>query len=89
MASMVFAFGTRGSNGRALSATVRISIMRKASEIVSPAAPKIAAASSLMRWSMRARTTAFADISVSLLLRHLYMGHIVAHQGFRLSVRAA
>ena len=54
IAAIVSAFGTSGSKGRARSAAIRVIIMRKASDAVSPIAPSTAEASALMRSLMRA-----------------------------------
>src|SRR6266481_8125208 len=60
IASMVSSLGTSGSNGSAFSLAILIIIRRKASDTVRPIAASTAAASFLMRSSMRARTTEFA-----------------------------
>src|SRR5208337_681258 len=62
IAATVLAFGIRGSNGSALSVAIRTIIMRKASDTVRPIAPSTAAASSLIRSLIRARTMEFSDI---------------------------
>ncbi|MNR65139.1 hypothetical protein D3C85_1880590 [compost metagenome] len=59
---MVVVFGISGSNGKAFSRATRVNMMRKASDTVSPIAASTTVASSLMCSSIRARTTAFADM---------------------------
>ncbi len=56
MASIVSALGTRGSEGKALSLAIRIIIKAKASDPARPMLARTAAASSLTRPSIRART---------------------------------
>src|ERR1700722_17482381 len=64
MASTVSAFGTKASEGEALSLAIRIIIKRKASDTVSPIVASTAAASSFTRSSIRARTTVLVMIEL-------------------------
>src|SRR5215472_11022726 len=57
---MVSSFGISGSKGSAFSLAILTIIRRKASDTVSPIAPRTALASFLMRSSIRARTTELA-----------------------------
>ncbi len=65
IAAMVSSLGTSGSKGSFFSLAMRVIMMRKASYTVSPIAANTSLASSLMRSSMRARTTAFTGIDSS------------------------
>ncbi|PAV66372.1 hypothetical protein WR25_04291 [Diploscapter pachys] len=62
IASIVVVFGTNGSKGKAFSRATRVNMIRKASDTVSPIAASTTVASSFICSSMRARTTAFADM---------------------------
>jgi hypothetical protein len=64
MAAMVFSFGIKGSNGKAFSWAMRVSMIRKASETVNPIVARTMLASSFMCSSMRARTTALVVMTI-------------------------
>src|SRR5271156_2769504 len=65
---MVSSLGTSGSNGNAFSLAILTIIRRKASDTVRPIAFSTAAASFLVRSSMRARTTELAVMANPFLL---------------------
>lgn len=65
IAATAAALGSRGSKGRAFSAAIRTNSRRKASDTVRPILLRAAAASFLVRSSIRARTTAFSGIGFS------------------------